>query len=107
MRKNADSFLKQRRLVTPRGTIDFHIQQWRKYTTSTCISSRDNYEVCVWLATGIMHFLDTASYGSSRYIVCYSRRIACSASVRIYVYTCCVFERPGGHVREYRIAITA
>ena len=76
MRENAVSIIKQRRLVTLVGTIDFHIQKCKRYHTGRYKNSRDSYNVCVWLATGIRKFLDTANYE----IVCYSRpnvSIAC------------------------------
>ena len=63
IRENAVSIIKQCRLVTLVGTINFHIQQCKRYHTSRCTTSRDNYKVSVWLATGIRKFLDTASYG--------------------------------------------
>ena len=70
MRENVACILKQRRLRTIGGRIDFHLQQWRKYHTSTCTSCRDMYKVCLWLATGVKKDLDTVSYGSSRgYVV--------------------------------------
>ena len=45
MRENAVSILKQRRLVTLGGMIDFHIQQRRRYHTSRFTTSRDNHKV--------------------------------------------------------------
>ena len=53
MRENVASILKQCGPGTLGGTIDLHIQQWKKYRTSTCTSIRDNFKVYVWLATGI------------------------------------------------------
>ena len=49
------------RCITLGGTIDFHIQQRRRYHTSICTTSMDNYKVSLWLTTGIRKFLDTAS----------------------------------------------
>ena len=90
MRENVTSILKQLLLRTLGGMIDFHIQKWRRYNTSTCTSSRDNYKVSVWLATGIIKYLDTARYGSSS---------GSSSEYDVAPYCeCCVFE----HVRELR-----
>ena len=90
MRENAFSIIKQRRPVTlggTIGTIDFHIQQCKRYHSSR--NSRDSYKVCGWLATGIRKFLDTANYGSSRQnhtcTQCYSRPIESIACLSTFV----------------------
>ena len=64
MRENVARILKQHRFGTLGGTINFHVQQWRKYNISTCTSSRDNYKVSVWLATGIRKYLDIRKQGT-------------------------------------------
>ena len=93
MRENAVSIIKRRPLG---GTIDFRIQQCKRYHSSRCKNSRDSYKVCVWLATGIRKFLDTANCGSSRQYVI--------AGLTPNAREHCVFE----HVRELRnFSITA
>ena len=64
MRENAVSIIK-----TAPTHNRWRVKQCKMYHCSRCKNSRDSYKVCVWLATGIRKFLDTANYGSSRQYV--------------------------------------
>ena len=81
MLENAASILKQRRLVTLLGTIDFHIQQWIRYITSTWTSSKDSCKVSVWLATGIREVYNLGKFE----MVCYSQHIVSAACLSTFM----------------------
>ena len=90
MRENVASVLKQRRLGTPGGTTDFHIQQWRRYSISTCTSSRDNYKVSVWLTTGVPRHSKLCKFE----IICYSVTCTClSTLVNRTIFNYCIGRR--------------
>ena len=69
-----ENFASILKLETLGGTTDFHIQQWRRYASSTFKSIWDNYKISVWLLTGIRLYILNFRHGKvwKFEIVCYS-----------------------------------